>query len=66
MIFTYAINILFINILVVLSVVANRMETAESNSKLKFPYEIQLVDEKTNQELLKYFHGKLKKKNKNK
>lgn len=58
MIFTYAINILFINILVVLSVVANIMKTAVSNTKLKFPYEIQLVDDKTNQELLKYFHGK--------
>lgn len=52
--FTNAVNILFIRI--VLSSVANGM--AALNKKLKFPYEISLVDEKTNDELLQYFHGK--------
>ncbi|KAM7350263.1 sulfotransferase 4 [Cochliomyia hominivorax] len=54
MIFTYAANILFINI-ILLSSVVNRM--AVLSTKLKFPYEINLVDEKTNEELIKYFHG---------
>ncbi|XP_037824754.1 sulfotransferase 1C4 [Lucilia sericata] len=51
--FTYAVNIVFIYL--VHSTVANRM--AALKTKLKFPYEISLVDEKTNEELLKYFHG---------
>ncbi|XP_065364444.1 sulfotransferase 1C4 [Calliphora vicina] len=51
--FTCTLNILFICI--VHSSVANRM--AALNTKLKFPYEISRIDEKTNSELLKYFHG---------
>lgn len=52
--FTYSVNNLLICI--VLSLVSNAM--AATNNNFKFPYEISLVDEKINNELLEYFHGK--------
>lgn len=51
---TCGLNITFA--FIVYSLLANGMSAL--SKKLKFPFEISLVDKETNDELLKYFHGK--------